>query len=89
MYGGMLNTYQIKKEDTFKHTSSIEPGFNIDGYNHAKKILNWSTNENHLRKLVYEVTKNEELSNSLDYNDLKHQYHRIFGVAKKILKSEE
>ncbi|MBT3416845.1 hypothetical protein HON86_03050 [Candidatus Woesearchaeota archaeon] len=60
-------------------------GFKIRGYDHAEEIIKYSQNEESLRTLIYDVTRDSDLAKSLDYRGLKHQYHRIAGLAKTIL----
>jgi retron-type reverse transcriptase len=64
-------------------------GFNIDGYKHAERILNWPTNYRSLKLLVYDVTGDGDFANSLDEKGLRHQYHRISGLAKTILSNRK
>ncbi len=89
MYNGMAETYDFEKEDSFKHSLPVEPGFKIRGYKHAEQIKKWPKNEVALRNLVYDVTRKGDLANNLDYADLLHEYERIFAVAEKILKSKK
>ncbi len=86
MYHGMAETYSFTREDSFKRSTPIAQGFKIRGYKHARQILDCPTNEVALRNLVYDVTRDGDLANNLDYRGLRHQYHRIVGVAKKMLK---
>ncbi len=73
-----------------KHVEkSKERGFKIRGYEHAEQILDWPQNERALRTLVYDVTGDSDLAEYLNYRGLRHQYHRIKGVAQKILKSKK
>tara|TARA_Y100000310_G_C20601814_1_gene773436 strand:- start:71 stop:658 length:588 start_codon:yes stop_codon:yes gene_type:complete len=88
MYDKMSEKYYFKKEDTFKHSLPVEPGFKIRGYKHAEQIKKWPKNEVALRNLVYDVTRKGNLANNLDYSDLLHQYNRILAVAEKILESK-
>ena len=60
-------------------------GFKIRGYEHAEEIIKYSQNEESLRTLFYDVTRDADLAKSLDYRGLRHQYHRITGLAKTIL----
>ncbi len=77
-----------KDEPTEKPRKRRKPngkGFKIRGYKHAEEILAWPTNYNALRLLVYDVTRDGDFANSLDETGLRHQYHRISGLAKTIL----
>lgn len=60
-------------------------GFKIRSYVHAENIENWPQDEKSLKTLVYDVTGSAEFAESLDYKGLRHQYHRIAGVAKTML----
>jgi len=86
MYHGMADTYGFTPEETFKRSQPIRDGFKIRGYKHAQQILDTPMNELALRNLVYDVTRDGDLANYLDYRGLRHQYHRIIGVAKKMLR---
>jgi hypothetical protein len=86
MYLGMAEKYTFTPEETFKKSQPVEDGFKIRGYKHAEQILTHSTGELALRNLIYDVTRDGNLANNLDYRGLRHQYHRIVGVAKKMLR---
>jgi len=86
MYRGMADTYGFTQEDTFKKSQPIKDGFKIRSYKHAQQILDTPMNELALRNLVYDVTRDGDLANYLDYRGIRHQYHRIVGVAKKMLR---
>jgi hypothetical protein len=88
MYHGMLETYGIQEEKAFKKSLPVEQGFKIRSYKHAQQILDTPINELALRNLIYDVTRDGDKANYLDYRGLRHQYHRIIGVAKKILKNK-
>ncbi|MBT6995455.1 hypothetical protein HN865_02915 [Candidatus Woesearchaeota archaeon] len=89
----LSNQIIINREDTQqKPRKKRKPngvGFKIDSYKHAEKILNWPTDHRSLKLLVYDVTGDGNFANSLDEIGLRHQYHRISGLAKTILKNRK
>nr|MBA4404697.1 hypothetical protein [Nanoarchaeum sp.] len=58
-------------------------------YSQAREVLAYQSNlESALKELVLKATRDEDLVARLDYAGLRHQYHIISGVAKRILRSE-
>lgn len=58
-------------------------------YREAEEVLRFQSNdERSLRNLVFRATRDSDLVSILDYTELRHQYHIISGVARRILRSK-
>jgi len=97
MYHGMEKTYEFSVEDinvrrmpygdyTPEEQTKIRPGYNFRGYRHAEWIMKQPEDEEGLKTLIYDLTRNDKFIKSLDDVGLRHQGHIIKGVAKTMLK---
>lgn len=68
----------------------MKPGYKIKDYKDANDLIaNWDWNERWLRSALAKRITGVDISylDNLGYRGLRHQGHRLLGVAKKIVKT--